>query len=153
VTHRYFDPFILVLIVISSILLAIDNPLDDPESQKVNVLAILDVIITSFFIAECVLKIIAYGFIANGQSSYLRNGWNVLDFGIVVISVISLSTSNAGSYGKLKALRTLRVLRPLRLISRLENLKLVIDSLIRSIPSIGNVLLICLLFFLILGII
>jgi hypothetical protein len=80
VTHRYFDPIILALIVASSILLAIDNPLDDPESEKVKTLAILDIIITACFIVECVLKIIAYGFLCNRQSSYLRSGWNVLDF-------------------------------------------------------------------------
>jgi hypothetical protein len=122
--------------------LAIDNPLDDPESVKVKTLEILDIVITACFILECALKVVAYGFVVNGRSSYLKNGWNVLDFAIVVISVFSLSMSSAGAYRNLKALRTFRVLRPLRLISRLENLRLVIDSLIRSIPSIGNVLLI-----------
>jgi hypothetical protein len=52
VTHRYFDPVILVLIIISSILLAIDNPLDDPDSDKVRTLAILDILITACFIVE-----------------------------------------------------------------------------------------------------
>jgi hypothetical protein len=60
----------------------------------------------------------------------------------VLVSALSLATGGSGTFGKLKALRTLRVLRPLRLISRMENLRLVIDGLFRSIPSIGNVLLI-----------
>jgi len=33
VTHRFFDPFILSMILISTILLAIDNPLDDPKGM------------------------------------------------------------------------------------------------------------------------
>jgi len=53
----------------------------------------------------------------------------------------------------LKALRTIRVLRPLRLISRNQNLKLVIDSLIRSVPSIGNVMLVSMFFYVIISII
>jgi voltage-dependent calcium channel L type alpha-1D len=153
VTSAYFDPFILVLIILSSILLAIDNPLDDPESDRNQALAIVDLIITILFFLEAALKIITYGFLMNGPFSYLRNGWNILDFMIVTLSVVSLSLGDSGKFGKLKALRTFRVLRPLRLISRNENLKLVIDSLLRSIPSIGNVMLICLFFFLIFGII
>lgn len=36
------------------------------------------------FTLECVMKILAYGFIAHA-GAYLRNGWNLLDFTIVVI--------------------------------------------------------------------
>ncbi|KIH56309.1 hypothetical protein ANCDUO_13510, partial [Ancylostoma duodenale] len=36
------------------------------------------------FCLECVLKIIAFGFIAH-KGSYLRSGWNIMDF-IVVVS-------------------------------------------------------------------
>lgn len=36
------------------------------------------------FTLECVMKIIAYGFVAH-PGAYLRNGWNMLDFTIVVI--------------------------------------------------------------------
>ena len=53
----------------------------------------------------------------------------------------------------LKALRTVRVLRPLRLISRNQNLKLVINSLIRSVPSIANVMLVSMFFYVLIGII
>lgn len=53
---------------------------------------------------------------------------------------------------KLKILRILRVLRPLRLISRNEGLKLAINSLILSIPSMLNLILVCLIFFLLFGI-
>jgi voltage-dependent calcium channel L type alpha-1D len=151
VTWTHFDNCVLVLIIISSVLLAIDDPLSDPDSEKNKALAIVDMVITILFLLECCLKIFTFGFVSNGKRSYLKNGWNVLDFIIVFISLISLIFG--GDLGKLKALRTFRVLRPLRVISRNDNLKLVIDSLIRSIPAIGNVMLICLFFFLIFGII
>jgi hypothetical protein len=153
VKWKYFDWVVLAIIIISSILLAIDNPLNDPEGDLAITIGYLDLIITILFTIECVIKIIVFGFAFNGPLSYLRNGWNVLDFLIVVLSLISLSSSGSGDLSKIKALRTFRVLRPLRLISRNENLRLVINALIRSIPNVGNVIIICVFFFTILGVI
>jgi hypothetical protein len=87
VTHKYFDPFIMTLIFISTILMAVDSPLNDPDSTLSQVLNIIDIVITSFFMLESVTKIIAYGFIFNGPDSYLRISWNVMDFIIVIFSV------------------------------------------------------------------
>lgn len=56
------------------------------------------------------------------------------------------------SLSSLKALRTLRALRPLRVASRLQGMKVVVNSLFASLPALGNVLLVCLLFYLIFGI-
>lgn len=90
----------------------------------------------------------------NGEGSYLRDGWNILDFFIVLVSLVSLGFGDdAESLRNLKALRTLRVLRPLRLISRNESMKLAINSLLRAIPSIGNVLLVAFFFFILFGIV
>ena len=139
----YFDNVILVLIIISSILLALDNPLNDPDGEMSRILRILDIVMTALFTIECLIKIIVSGFMINGRRSYMRNGWNVLDFGIVLVSLLSLALGDTiGGLRMFKTLRTLRVLRPLRLISRNKNMKLAIDCLARSIPSIGNVLLI-----------
>jgi uncharacterized membrane protein len=90
VTHKYFDPFIMSLIFISTILMAVDSPLNDPESTLSQVLNIIDIVITSFFVIESVTKIIVYGFIFNGPDSYLRISWNVMDFIIVIFSVSNL---------------------------------------------------------------
>ncbi len=86
-THKYFDPFIMSLIFISTILMAVDSPLNDPDSTLSQVLNIIDIVITSFFVMESVTKIIAYGFIFNGPESYLRISWNIMDFIIVIFSV------------------------------------------------------------------
>lgn len=58
--------FILFLIVVSSIMLALDNPLNDPESDLMRVLSLSDIIFTSFFALEAVMKIISFGFLFNG---------------------------------------------------------------------------------------
>jgi len=52
----------------------------------------------------------------------------------------------------LRALRTLRALRPMRVASRLPGMKVVVSALFAAIPSLGNVVLVCLLFYLVFGI-
>ena len=87
VAHKLFDPFILFMIVFSTILLTLENPLDDPTSTKTEVLRYIDIVVTIIFVIECVLKITVWGFMLNGKESYIRNPWNVIDFAIVIFSV------------------------------------------------------------------
>jgi hypothetical protein len=79
----------------------------------------------------------------------------------VLASMIDFSISYSGGSAdtstlkSLKALRAFRGLRPLRMISRNEELRIVVKALLSSIPSMGNVVMVCLLFtiiFAILGI-
>jgi hypothetical protein len=56
----------------------------------VKILAISDIVLTSFFILEALLKIISNGFILNGDQSYLRMGWNIIDFVVVITSTVSI---------------------------------------------------------------
>ena len=79
----------------------------------------------------------AYGF-ACAPNAYLSSGWNILDFSIVVISVLVLFAEAVPAFRPLRALRLLRVLRPLRILSRLASMRLIMSSLIKSIPSVLN---------------
>ena len=151
VTYRYFDPFILFMICASTILLTLENPLDDPNGSLANVLHKIDIGITSIFTLEMVLKIAVLGFLFCGSSSYLRNTWNILDFIIVVFSIVSLAATGI-DLKFIKVLRILRVLRPLRMISRNEGLKIAVTSLINAGPGILNVMVISVMFFLLFGI-
>jgi len=151
VSFRYFDSFILAMILFSTLLLTLENPLDDPDSTKREVLSYIDIFVTSIFTFECLLKISVSGLLLNGNHSYLRNAWNIIDFLIVVFSIVSLSFSNV-DLKFVKAIRMLRVLRPLRMISRNEGLKVAVQSLINAIPGIGNVLVISGLFILLFAI-
>jgi len=141
VYFRYFDSFILFMILVSTILLTLDNPLDDPKGPKHTLLLQLDILLTLIFTLECALKIIVYGFLINGKKSYLRSAWNVLDFFIVIIAIISLITTDI-ELNVLKVLRLLRILRPLKMISKNPNLKIAVQSLINAIPGILNVMII-----------
>ena len=109
-----FDWFIIALIMLSTVTLAFEHPLDNPESEKLKVLAIVDVVFTAIFPLEAVLKIVALGFLLNGKRSYLRDSWNILDFIIVFTSLLSLGID--ADLSVVKVLRVARILRPLRLI-------------------------------------
>lgn len=141
---------IFIAIIISSVALAIENPLLDPESTVMKVLFMLDKVMTFVFLTELILKVITNGLLLNGKDSYLRNGWNVLDFIIVFFSIVSLFFSDV-NLGIFKILRLLRVLRPIRVISKNEGLKVSVMALISSIPPLGNVAIICFLAFIIFG--
>jgi len=149
VSNAKFDRVIMFLIVLSSICLALDSPLNNPRSTFALNLKRIDLAFTVIFITEMLMKIIAFGFLRS-PNAYLKNAWNCLDFGIVLISILGLLQIGPGN--ALRALRTARVLRPLRMISRVPQLKLVVDALFMSVPAVANVAVISLLFFLIFAI-
>jgi len=152
VNHPRFDRIILIMIVISSVLLAMENPLNDPDSNFNFILFYLDATFTTFFALECVIKILSYGLFFNGEDSYLKSSYNLLDFFIVLISILSLSFEDA-DLGFLKILRLLRILRPLRVISRNEGLKIALSALFMAMPNIINVSIVSALFMMIFSII
>eukprot|EP00746_Dinoflagellata_sp_MGD_P076201 gnl/MRDRNA2_/MRDRNA2_30674_c0_seq1.p1 gnl/MRDRNA2_/MRDRNA2_30674_c0~~gnl/MRDRNA2_/MRDRNA2_30674_c0_seq1.p1 ORF type:complete len:1012 (+),score=166.39 gnl/MRDRNA2_/MRDRNA2_30674_c0_seq1:174-3038(+) len=96
-----------------------------------------------------VVKMVAIGF-AFGKEAYWRSGWNVLDGVVVIVSIVDWAAADSGMT-MLKTLRILRAFRPLRVISRNESLKLVVNTLFKSVPELCNLLIVGLLFFLIFG--
>jgi len=151
ITWPPFDNFILLLIAISSLLLALDEPHLDPHSSMKKALEVLDRIITILFIMEATIKIITFGFVGH-KHAYLRNNWNQLDFSLVCLSIIGL-IGLGDQVKSLKSLRALRALRPLRVLNRAPGMKLVVNSIFKALPHIFNVVVVCMLFYLIFGII
>lgn len=74
------------------------------------------------------LKIFAYGFILN-KGSYLRDLWNIMDFFIVLTSLLPIVITLNFS---VNALRAFRVLRPLRTVTKIKALKRIIKTLFYS---------------------
>ena len=141
VQNPYFDRFILVLIFLSSICLALDNPKWENGFWAKETLLWVDVVFTAAFVFEMCAKIVALGF-ALHERAYLRDPWNWLDFLIVIVSVVSLAAQDVG-LGYLKVLRTFRGLRPLRVITHNRALKIVVRALFKSLKGIANVAMIC----------
>lgn len=138
IKHAWFDRFIIATIIGSSITLALDSPRLDRESQLAYNLAILDKVFTGIFFCEMIIKIIALTFYS-GKDAYIKSPWNLVDFSLVMISVLLLFADSIASLRSLRVLRVLRVLRPLRLISRNSGMKLIITSLFHAMPAVVNV--------------
>jgi len=151
VCHQYFDYVIISLIFASSIVLAIDSPELDEDSKLKEVLEVIDKIFIVAFCIELALKVLVLGFVGH-EGSYLRNSWNILDFLIVIVGIIGWAGNGQDSLSALRALRTFRALRPIRMASRAEGMKVVVNALFQAIPGIFNVSFVCLLFYLIFGI-
>ena len=88
--------------------------MEDPKSDLMDKLKKIDYVFTAIFCIEAIMKIITFGFIINFKDSYLLSSWNILDFSIVVLSVVSLLVD--AKLQVVKVLRTARIMRPLRLI-------------------------------------
>ncbi|XP_032871553.1 sodium channel protein type 8 subunit alpha isoform X6 [Amblyraja radiata] len=149
VEHNWFETFIVFMILLSSGALAFEDIYIEQRKTIRIILEYADKIFTYIFIIEMLLKWVAYGF-----QKYFTNAWCWLDFLIVDVSLVSL-VANALGYselGAIKSLRTLRALRPLRALSRFEGMRVVVNALVGAIPSIMNVLLVCLIFWLIFSI-
>ncbi|XP_056156943.1 sodium channel, voltage-gated, type I like, alpha b isoform X1 [Lampris incognitus] len=149
VEHNWFESFIIFMILLSSGALAFEDIYIEQRKTIKTMLEFADKVFTYVFILEMLLKWVAYGFV-----KYFTNAWCWLDFLIVDVSLVSL-VANALGYSELsaiKSLRTLRALRPLRALSRFEGMRVVVNALLGAIPSIMNVLLVCLIFWLIFSI-
>lgn len=85
----------------------------------------IDISTTSLFGLEAIMKILTYGFVKNGPPSYLRNPWNILDFTIIILSILALSPLS-DSLTIFKMFRTVRVFR---LIGRNEGLRIGVRAL------------------------
>uniref|UniRef100_A0A8C2MNE8 Voltage-dependent L-type calcium channel subunit alpha n=1 Tax=Cricetulus griseus TaxID=10029 RepID=A0A8C2MNE8_CRIGR len=107
------------------------------------------------FTVEAFLKVIAYGLLFH-PNAYLRNGWNLLDFIIVVVGLFSAILEQAtkadganalggkGAGFDVKALRAFRVLRPLRLVSGVPSLQVVLNSIIKAMVPLLHIALLVL---------
>ncbi|KAI4892946.1 hypothetical protein NFI96_032354, partial [Prochilodus magdalenae] len=149
VEHNYFETFIIFMILLSSGALAFEDIYIEQRRVIKIILEYADQVFTYVFVIEMLLKWVAYGF-----KTYFTNAWCWLDFLIVDVSLISLTANILGysELGPIKSLRTLRALRPLRALSRFEGMRVVVNALVGAIPSIFNVMLVCLIFWLIFSI-
>ncbi|CAM5137409.1 unnamed protein product [Natator depressus] len=149
VEHNWFETFIIFMILLSSGALAFEDIYIEQRKVIRTILEYADKIFSYVFVLEMLLKWVAYGF-----KVYFTNAWCWLDFLIVDVSIISLTANWLGysELGAIKSLRTLRALRPLRALSRFEGMRVVVNALLGAIPSIMNVLLVCLIFWLIFSI-
>uniref|UniRef100_A0A8C0VTF2 Voltage-dependent L-type calcium channel subunit alpha n=1 Tax=Cyanistes caeruleus TaxID=156563 RepID=A0A8C0VTF2_CYACU len=157
VEWKPFDIFILLSIFANCVALAVYIPFPEDDSNSTNHnLEKVEYAFLIIFTVETFLKIIAYGLLLH-PNAYVRNGWNLLDFVIVIVGLFSVileqltKETDGGSHsgGKpggfdVKALRAFRVLRPLRLVSGVPSLQVVLNSIIKAMVPLLHIALLVL---------
>ncbi|KFO24422.1 Voltage-dependent L-type calcium channel subunit alpha-1S [Fukomys damarensis] len=139
VNATWFTNFILLFILLSSAALAAEDPIR-AESTRNQILEYFDIVFTSVFTVEIVLKMTTYGAFLH-KGSFCRNYFNILDLLVVAVSLISMGLESS-TISVVKILRVLRVLRPLRAINRAKGLKHVVQCVFVALRTIGNIVLV-----------
>ncbi|XP_077572355.1 voltage-dependent R-type calcium channel subunit alpha-1E isoform X1 [Stigmatopora nigra] len=149
-----FEYMILATIIANCIVLALEQHL--PEEDKTPMSKRLEKTEPYFigmFCLEAGIKIIALGFVFH-KGSYLRNGWNVMDFIVVLSGILAAAGAHMNKSVDLRTLRAVRVLRPLKLVSGIPSLQIVLKSIMKAmVPllQIGLLLFFAIVMFAIIG--
>ena len=130
VNSNWFEYFIIVVILANAVLLGLGtSPTVEQEYGRWLVLG--NNVALGIFIAEALLKMLA---LAPRPQRYFREGWNVFDFMVIVLALVPAT----GEFAMVS--RLARLLRVVRLITTIRDLRLIVAALVRSIPSVGHVM-------------
>ncbi|SDU11343.1 ion transporter [Halopseudomonas salegens] len=116
---------IMILILINAVVLGLETS-SEIMQQWGTLLMTLDTLILGVFVIEISLRFIAHGW------RLLKDPWGLFDTIVIAIALVPAS-------GPLAVLRALRVLRVLRLIALVPSMKIVVQSLLASLPGMGSI--------------
>ncbi|XP_054458725.1 voltage-dependent R-type calcium channel subunit alpha-1E [Anoplopoma fimbria] len=149
-----FEYMILTTIIANCIVLALEQHLPGEDKTPMSKrLEKTEPYFIGMFCLEAGIKIIALGFVFH-KGSYLRNGWNVMDFIVVLSGILAAAGAHMNISVDLRTLRAVRVLRPLKLVSGIPSLQIVLKSIMKAmVPllQIGLLLFFAILMFAIIG--
>ena len=145
---NFLDNFIMIIIFLNMISMAMNY--DGCDTTYEFCLKIANFIFTGIFIAECLIKLVAYG-----PVGYFYFGWNKFDFFVVIASLVDIIVANIDgidasflkSFQIIRVLRVLRVTRVLRLVKALKGLEKLIQTLRWSISALTNVFILMFIIF------
>lgn len=136
---KAFQYTIVALIIVNAVTIGLET--SDPITQIFGKwLTEIDKYILVIFCLEIALKLVAY------RGKFFLNAWNIFDTIIIGIALVPAT-------GPLHILRTLRILRTIRLVKNIPKLRMIIESLITSIPSIGWIMVLLFMIFYIFAVI
>ncbi|MCI4380496.1 hypothetical protein PGIGA_G00240530 [Pangasianodon gigas] len=149
-----FEYMILATIIANCIVLALEQHLPGEDKTPMSKrLEKTEPYFIGMFCFEAGIKIVALGFVFH-KGSYLRNGWNVMDFIVVLSGILATAEAHMNIPVDLRTLRAVRVLRPLKLVSGIPSLQIVLKSIMKAmVPllQIGLLLFFAILMFAIIG--
>jgi voltage-gated sodium channel len=126
---RRFQNGILVIILLNALLVGLETSPALVDGHR-PLFHLANAVILAVFIAELAIRIAAHGWRV-GQ--FLRDGWNVFDLAVVALSLVP----GVGAFATVA--RIARVLRVARLVSLSPKLRLIVGTMMRSIPSLMHV--------------
>jgi voltage-gated sodium channel len=145
VASKTFDWVITGVILLQALVLALEATPDmhsfgrQGEFLEARIFSLIQNLVITVFIVEAALKLTA---LYPKPQRYFRDGWNCFDFAIIMLSLMPI----AGQFSTVA--RLIRLLRITRLITKSTELRAIVSTLVRSIPSIFNILiLLSILFF------
>uniref|UniRef100_A0A6Q2XVE7 EF-hand domain-containing protein n=1 Tax=Esox lucius TaxID=8010 RepID=A0A6Q2XVE7_ESOLU len=149
-----FEYMILATIIANCIVLALEQHLPGEDKTPMSKrLEKTEPYFIGMFCLEAGIKVVALGFVFH-KGSYLRNGWNVMDFIVVLSGILATAGAHMNIPVDLRTLRAVRVLRPLKLVSGIPSLQIVLKSIMKAmVPllQIGLLLFFAILMFAIIG--
>jgi hypothetical protein len=136
-----FEYFILVVVCLNCLTLAV--PYRGIPESITNILDIIELVFTSIFLFEMLIKIISFG-----PWKYLLESW--FDFIVIVFSVVEILTTyafTAQQLPNLTVLRMFRVLRIFRALKRIKKLMQVLGMIFKSGAALRNLLIFAFVWF------
>jgi voltage-gated sodium channel len=125
-----FQHFILGVIVVGAIVIGVETSATLTARYGAIIVAV-EMLIQTIFVAEIAIRVLACW---PRPAAFFRNGWNVFDFAVVAASLLP----QAGAFAMVA--RLARLMRVTRLVSAFPDLRLIIGTMVRSIPSMGHVI-------------
>lgn len=122
----------------SIIILMMSSPFDSPNSVHQSALRIMDIFIVSLLFFEILLKIISTGLILNGNSSYLFSLWNIVELIVFILNLLGV-IYDFYPFTKMR-IHWVRALRLLHVIGKISRLKIIVQTLLQSLPQLFNLL-------------
>ena len=135
-SNRVFEFAVIAVIIISALEIGAKT-YDLPGFLNTALLG-LDWFITVFFVVEISIRFIA----DHDKKNFFKNGWNVFDTLVVVVSLIPINDSELALLARL-----VRIFRVLRMISIIPELRTLITSLLKALPQMGYVVLLMFIIF------
>ncbi|KAF9123242.1 calcium channel protein, partial [Mortierella sp. 14UC] len=139
VTMNWFNWAIFVTILVSIGVVIVDDPIDrlkakvTGDTTRLDILDDIDYGTTIIFVVEQALRILADGFLFT-PTGYLRDLWNVLDLGIVLMSCIKVFGQIDHLFSLTRAVRALACLRVIRLVRYFEGVSAMFAAIGKALP-------------------
>lgn len=134
--NKAFEMAVVAVIIISA--LEIGAKTYDLPAGANTAIHFLDIFITVFFLFEISIRFIA----ETDKKAFFKNGWNVFDTLVVIVSLIPVNDSEMALLARL-----VRVFRVLRMVSIVPELRILINSLLKAMPKLGYVILLMFIIF------